>query len=266
MTKAGTATTPIVFLHIPKTAGQTIHFELARIVGEEAVSPIRVHTQAEKGAAQMPPGYSLYSGHIDWDAIDTLPPDRFVFTVLRDPLERIASFYFYLLRKAEAASPEERALPERKGMRMITGQSADDYFFGGDPAWQRFIQDHYNNLYCSYLVTQKMRGRRFVADKKDTDLVREAAAAARGLDGLYGVDNLGALEQDILERTGQEITVAGRYVNAGPDAGPDAQPDLRWPKLAARLEQDQSLPKLLDFARLDQQLMIELGLASDAPV
>ncbi|WP_430450438.1 hypothetical protein [Rhodophyticola sp.] len=65
--------TTIVFLHIPKTAGQTIHSELARVVGAKAVSPVRVHTQAARGVAQMPPGYRLYSGHIDWEALDTLP-------------------------------------------------------------------------------------------------------------------------------------------------------------------------------------------------
>ena len=89
----------IVFLHIPKTAGQTVHSELLRIFGPEHTSPVRVHTQA--GAdGQFPEGYRFYSGHLDWETFDTADSDSFVFTVLRDPKDRIASFYFYLLHKS----------------------------------------------------------------------------------------------------------------------------------------------------------------------
>ena len=262
MSRVGTAEAPIVFLHIPKTAGQTIHSALTDVVGAEAVSPIRVHSQAAPGPAQMPPGYSLYSGHIDWEALDTLPLGRFVFTVLRDPLERMASFYFYLRREAEALSPEELATPQRTGMRMISTRSADDYFFGGDTAWQRFIHDHYNNVYCTYLVSRKMRGWRDVADLPRPDLVRQAVAAAQTLDAVYAVQDLGALEADIAARTGQQIMVTDRYVNAGPDA--QATGILRWPKLRACLEQDRNVQRLENFARLDQKLMVRLGLAEDA--
>ena len=152
---------PIVFLHIPKTAGQTIHSELARVIGAPHVSPIRVHTQAARGpghaAAQLPPGYRLYSGHLDWTALDSLPEDRFVFSVLRDPWERIASFYFYMLEQAQGLDAATLEDPSRIGFRMILTHSADDYFFGGDVQWQQFILDHYDNFYCSYFATRKMR-------------------------------------------------------------------------------------------------------------
>lgn len=148
----------IVFLHIPKTAGQTIHAELGRVVGEAAVSPVRVHTQAGPGAAQFPPGYRLYSGHIDWEALETVPEPRFTFTVLRDPLERLASFYFYICREAGKLSPEELSTPARTGMRMALESSPDEYFFGGTPGWRRFVRDHYRLPYCSYLITRKIRG------------------------------------------------------------------------------------------------------------
>jgi hypothetical protein len=105
----------IVFLHIPKTAGQTIHTALCNAVGPEAVSPIRVHTQVADGPSQFPPGYRLYSGHLDWEAIERVPKPRFVFTVLRDPLERLASFYFYIRRQAERISLDELAKPNRIG-------------------------------------------------------------------------------------------------------------------------------------------------------
>lgn len=252
---------PIVFLHIPKTAGQTIHSELARVVGRQAVSPVRVHTEAGPGAAQLPPGYRLYSGHIDWEALDTLPAPRFVFTVLRDPLERIASFYFYLRRQAGALSADELASPARTGMRMALEHGPDAYFFGGPPQWRRFIDDHYHSTYCAYLATRRLRGYASVSDWPCDRLVDRAVTAARGLDGVYTVDGLGRLERDMRDRLGVELHLAGRFVNASPGRRDSSQ----WARLEAMLERDESRDRLRRFALADRMLMARLGLGP-APV
>ena len=252
----GTAQAPIVFLHIPKTAGQTIHSELSRIVGADATSPIRVHTQAATAAGQFPPGYGLYSGHLDWLNLSDLPAPRFTFTVLRDPLERIASFYFYLRREAEGLTEEELQTPERTGMRMAKTLSADDYFFSGSPQWQRFIHDHYNNVYCAYFATRKIRGWQQISDLDNTSIFKLAMAGTKLVDRIYSVTDLGALEADIAAYTGQKIEVATRYVNAGPEA----QNTLRWPKLCAAFENDKSAKKMHQFVRIDQRLMRRLDM------
>jgi len=257
MTMTASADTTIVFLHIPKTAGQTIHSELTRVVGAKAVSPVRVHTQAGPGTEQLPPGYRLYSGHIDWEALDTLPEPRFVFTVLRDPLERIASFYFYLRRQAEGLSADELASPARTGMRMALELSPDDYFFGNEtPARRKFILDHYHSHYCAYLATRKLRGYSQVADLPRPALVKRAVVAARGLDGVYSVDGLERLEQDLKTRLDISVNLTGRFVNADPEG----QETRRWPRLEALLEREQSLLGLKRFAFADQILMFRLGL------
>lgn len=246
----------IVFLHIPKTAGQTIHAELSRVVGARAVSPVRVHTEAGPGPAQFPPGYRLYSGHIDWEGLDTVPEPRFVFTVLRDPLERIASFYFYLRRQAETLSAEELASPTRTGMRMALENGPDAYFFGGDANWQRFIRDHYHSPYCVYLVTRKIRGFSHVAGLHAPELVDRAEAAARQLDGVYTVEALDRLEDDVRQKLGIRIDVTGHVVNAGPEGRGGG----RWNRLAAMIKRPETLDGLYRFARADQVLMHRLGL------
>lgn len=255
MSGAGPAPT-IVFLHIPKTAGQTIHFELERILGSDAVSPVRVHTEAGPGAAQMPPGYRVYSGHIDWEALEDLPEPRFTFTVLRDPLERIASFYFYVRRQAEAMDKDVLARPEFTGMRRALNWSAEEYFFGGDGAWQRFILDHYHTPYCSYLATRKIRGYAEVEDMPRDQLLRQALQAARGLSGVYTVDGLAHLETDLATQLGTEVRLAGRFANADPEG----LQNRRWPRLEALIEREGPRAKLRRFALLDQRLMFRLGL------
>jgi Sulfotransferase family len=247
---------PIVFLHIPKTAGQTIHKALADAVGQDNVSPIRVHGQVKPGMAQFPPGYLLYSGHIDWTDLETVPSPRFVFTVLRDPRERIASFYFYMLDQAAGVDPADLDLPQRTGMRMIRTRSADDYFFGGDARWQRFIYDHYDNFYCSYFATRRMRGSRLIAKLPPDRLLDRAYAQSSTLDRIYATTDLAALEADIATEWGARIQVADRYINAGPDGRGQA----RWPRLIARMERDDSAARLARFADLDRRLMERLGL------
>jgi len=246
----------IVFLHIPKTAGQTIHHQLVRAVGKANVSPIRVHTEVAKGETNLPPGFLLHSGHIDWTDLESLPEDRFVFTVLRDPLERIASFYFYLLKEAQGLSVEEIETPAQTGKKVILTTSADDYFFGGDENWQNFLLDHYDNFYCTYLVTRRMRGRRRLAEVTPDELLRRAEKQARRLNGLYHIDDLAALEDDIERETGKRIRVAGHYSNTGPHE----THALRWPRLLERLERDDSRGKLEGFAERDRELMTRLGL------
>lgn len=248
--------TTTVFLHIPKTAGQTIHSELSRIVGESRVSPVRVHTQAAPGTGQLPPGYDLYSGHLDWDALESLPEDRFVFTVLRDPCERIASFYFYTLKQALSLSEEELSHPHRTGMRRIRSLAADDYFFGGDAGWQRFIHDHYDNVYCTYLATRKMRGWLHLRDMSTEDRVAAAKANLDMIDRIYSTLDLSRLEADIEARTGQPISVVGNFVNAGGHTNGE----LRWPKLLERIESDASIRRLESFVDADEQLLFDIGL------
>jgi len=248
---------PIVFLHIPKTAGQTIHAELTRIAGAEAVSPVRVHTQARTDADQLPPGYSVYSGHIDWTALTGLPADRFTFSVLRDPRERIASFYFYLLKEARAQSPEELEKPHRAGMKRILSVSATEYFCGGDRPWQVFVHDHYDNFYTRYFAARKMRAWAATRDLAEGMLLDTAEAHIRtDLDRIYSTGDLGRLEQDIARRYGTPISVTDRFVNTGDQPRTSA----RWPRLMELMEGDAARARLEGFTRADAALMERLGL------
>ncbi len=253
----------IVFLHIPKTAGQAIHAELERLVGRDKVSPVRVHTQVAKTEPQMPAGYDLYSGHIDWTDLETVPEPRFVFTVLRDPLERIASFYFYLKRQAAALDPEELKLPHRTGMRMVVENDAAGYFMSGNAGWQRFVEDHYRATYCAYLVSRKMRGWSEVKSMPVDELVARAIEAAGRLDAVYSTEELDRFETDIEAQFGTPISVTARFVNAAPEA----RTESRWQKLEAVLEDPAAILRLRQFAYPDQVLMHRLGLApAPAPV
>lgn len=246
--------TRVVFLHIPKTAGQSIHSELAQFYPVERVSPIRVHTQVKAGETQYPAGYGLYSGHLDWTELGAVPTPRFVFTVLRDPLERIASFYSYLCAQAANLTPEDLAKPQHTGMRVISSRSAEDYFFGGDEKWQRFIRDHYDNVQTTYLATLLMRGWHRIKDLPTDELLDRAAQNARVLDAIYSTKTLDRLETDLEQIFAKRPNITTKRVNVGPKTS-----GKRWPELADRLGPN-AAARLTAYAETDLRLFDRLGL------
>lgn len=246
--------TTTVFLHIPKTAGQTVHSEIARVIGAERTSPVRLHTQAD-GAAQYPPGYDFYSGHLDWDHLDALPADRFVFSVLRDPRERIASFYFHLLHEAQSLTEAQLAMPGFAGQRAVLNRSADAYFFDGNPHWQKFIHDHYDNFYCSYFATRTVRGHKTIADLPDAELIGQALDGAATLNKIYSMEHLDRLEADILRILAKRVQITQTRHNVG--ALPAGAP--RWSLLLERFADDSSAARLDRFAQKDDIFLQKLA-------
>lgn len=245
--------TTIVFLHIPKTAGQTIHNQLASVIGKEAVSPIRIHSQAPD-ESHLPPGYMLYSGHIDWADLAELNGDRFVFSVLRDPRERVASFYFYLLNKAQKAGDADLEGPQNAGMRAIRNRSADDYFFGGNAGWEAFVRNHYDNFYCTYLATRRMVGKKALLRLGAEEILTLAVDGSEAIDRVYSVDNLAKLEDDLEGQVGKRLRIAGHYTNTGTQS----VETRRWPTLLARFGRDSSRRRIEDFVTLDLTLLERL--------
>lgn len=256
MLDSATTYPKIVFLHIPKTAGQTVHNALAQAVGAPNVSPIRVHTQTKQGGHQFPAGYRLYSGHIDWSALDAVPKPRFVFSILRDPRERIASFYFYLLKEAKKLNEAALNTPQNAGKKTILTHTADDYFFGGSDAWRAFVQDHYDNFYCRYFGSRRIRAGSRYSAKTNTQKIRMALRNLEQVDWVYSIENLRALEQDLHTLFGFQLSLQDTHHNIGDH--PQAQ--HRWPRLLSRFEKDISCRKIEEFITLDRQLMDKLEL------
>ncbi len=250
------AVPPTVFLHIPKTAGQTVHNALSDMFGRDRTSPVRVHSQVADEARQFPTGYAFYSGHLDWTTLERLPNPRFVFTVLRDPRERIASFYFYLQAEARKLGPSALQRPENLGKRRILEVSADTYFFGGDPAWRRFVRDHYDNFYTAYFATRRFRGHEVLDTLPEAEVQARVTRNLALIDRIYSTEALADLERDILSAYRKEVHVTDRFDNAG--SRPRNQP--RWPDLVARMESDAAARALESYVIRDLDLMARLRL------
>lgn len=97
-----TPETPLVFVHLFKTAGTSVHDYLCSVFPPEAFFPGRQILDYEK----IVPGYSVYSGHMllrQWNDVPMKP--HFV-TWLRDPLARTVSGFHFLQGISEALVAE----------------------------------------------------------------------------------------------------------------------------------------------------------------
>jgi hypothetical protein len=231
-----TSSTHIVFLHIPKTAGQSVHQFLKRIVGPQAVAPARVNDQLYGLSISELRRYRLISGHLDWALLDCVGEPKFVFTILRDPVERILSFYFFLRAEARKLSGEALHLPENQGKEAALHLSCDDYFTRGKPHLRTFLDNHYDNFYMYYFAGRSYDGRqrllaRKAAEKSFTTerILKMAFDNLALLDGVYTMDRLDVLERDIRFATGfdEGFSLASLHVNRGEGDGANRMDELK---------------------------------------
>ena len=84
----------IVFLHIPKTAGSSIHSILSEQYVAEEICPERFDGIASMSEEQLS-RYRCFSGHFTRRSVDRIPGKNYVFTFLRNPEKRILSLYYF---------------------------------------------------------------------------------------------------------------------------------------------------------------------------
>lgn len=250
---------PIVFLHIPKTAGQTVSKQVRLAIGARNVSPILTHSQAAADE-QFPQGYRFYGGHLDWVAMASSLENCFSFTVLRDPKERIASLYFFLKREAQNLSPEELARKENTGKRYLLSVSADDYFFPAEDKMKPFVLNGYFNKYSYYFASRMMNSWSALRTADPTEVLRMAQDNAKDVSRIYGMSQLDLLAQDLSTVLEKPIFVQG----VGTNVGPAAQTGSRWGDLCALFEREDSAERLLEFVAMDNAFLDSLNLA-DGP-
>jgi hypothetical protein len=82
----------LVFLHIPKTGGGVLHEQISKAFVPAEICPHRLSLPRECSAEELA-AYRFFSGYFSPDDICRIPGKKYVFTVVRDPLERIVSLH-----------------------------------------------------------------------------------------------------------------------------------------------------------------------------
>ncbi len=241
---------PIVFLHLPKTGGQTIHHAVGAVVGARNISPLRVMSQVKQGPV-FPPGYRFHSGHLDWTTLEEVAGDPFVFTVLRDPRERLGSFYFFMreeMRKRVAAGGTLSAFQAA----ILDGPSA--VFFSDDARVQQAVDTQWTNVMTTYLATRRLTLRAPWLGVEGPALLQAARANLPRLSAIYRFGAFDALERDLTPVLGRAPQIGGRHANPGPLAPGKS----RWQALLQALESDAQRDAMDRFVDLDLALLAEI--------
>ena len=200
-----------------------MHKYLRRLFGEESVCPARVNEQLIFLSLSEIRKYRVFSGHLDWSLLDCIAEPRFIFTILREPVDRILSFYFYLRETAKTLPQEELKQPWNTGMRMALTLSSDEYFAPTDPGFRTFINNHYDNFYTYYFAGRTFDARQKIvtnqkrANRTDDDIREMAIANLATLSAVYGLHQLNTLGGDLLSISGSrsEVLLADIRVNEG---------------------------------------------------
>lgn len=133
--------TPLLFLHLPKTAGTTLKSILERVYAGHKTAFLRVPLGEYEAFAAKPEaeraGYGVVTGHIGWRERGVLPGASII-TVLREPVERMLSWYHY--NKSNPNARLHRAINEqgltlehmaRRGMLVQVGNGMVDMLRDG---------------------------------------------------------------------------------------------------------------------------------------
>ena len=195
----------LVFVHIPKTAGQTLLQVLRRQYEPDA-------TYATKGPgpnvmdelAALPEAFRaqllFVYGHMPFGAHRFLPPETTYLAFLRDPMDRAVSHYEYVRR-----TPEHRLHRDVMDAEM----TLHDYV-------ESSITDELDNGQTALLAGTPIRDR---ADFFDPELLEQAKRNVEGHFALVGLAEL--FDESLLlakEVLGWQRGVHYRSVNVSPDA------------------------------------------------
>ena len=143
----------LCFIHIPKCSGNSVLDYLFNLYGRNSTFLGKNHIPFDhEYCAQEPSAltkYRLYPGHIHWNTVVTrLPQDTTKFTLLREPVDRLLSLYFFWRGMKESVArtfgnEAYEAVLLTKKLDVMDWLQCDNHF----------IRNGRTNAYARYLVS-----------------------------------------------------------------------------------------------------------------
>lgn len=197
-----------LFLHLQKTAGTSILAAAESFYGRDRCARWADYIAR---TPQELNGLSFLSGHFGYDFAQQFMDGRYCFTFLRDPIERLLSYYSYC-RSADKAANEVNALAH--------DSNAEQFFRAGCTVDSRFASHMWNHQACQLangwgasLVGKRNVG---VSELRPDEILARATQNLRTFDYVGLVEEFEGDSEEIFKALGRTFEAA-RRVNVAPN-------------------------------------------------
>ena len=112
----------IIFDHFAKTGGQAINAWLVGALGTACVTP-NIISEHQRAIRELGGRYSIITGHISFDPGDRLDPRYRYMTVIREPIDRVLSWIFYLVHHVDPAGMSQALVHAAR--RFVDSEGAE---------------------------------------------------------------------------------------------------------------------------------------------
>jgi hypothetical protein len=243
--------TKIIFLHIPKTAGQSVHHFFQTSFTKDEICPARVNGQLKELDCDTLNKYTVFSGHLDWQYLECLEGSKYVFTILREPKERILSFYFYLRSQAAKLSETDLNAPSNQGMKAALTLTPDEYFCEAKGSIRTFLDNHYDNFYMYYFAGKTYDSREKLLSMGKDEVYELAMTNLHTLDKVYTISNWEDLYEDI-QRIYPSIKVPEKTIHV--NKGDSLDFGSRYYELIKLGATEKTFEKINEFCQYDEKI------------
>lgn len=183
------ATSRLVFLHLPRTGGTSLHEALAPLFLPTERCPERF-ANLERLSSEEMARYRFFSGHYRFDELRLIPHQRFLCTVLRDPQARILSLYHFWRRHRDEVVEKHQLI----GAKLARSLDLLDFLRCRDPVVRNVID---NAVACTLAgrVQPVNNGEFAMWDKGGvTTPIHPADIVTRACDAILAFDAVGFTE------------------------------------------------------------------------
>jgi hypothetical protein len=182
----------LVFLHIPKTGGTSLHHHFADIFPEQAMCPERFSNLNQFSVDELRQ-WRFFSGHFNADEIKRIPGRIFLVTVLRDPIERLLSLYYFWKRQTNEFI-DQNGLDY---LRITKDGTLLDFLRSDHPV---IVHATHNAMVTQLAgaVTTTPNGYDLMNSSETVDRISEGQLMSRALKNLLSFDVIGDISQLLL--------------------------------------------------------------------
>ncbi len=189
----------LVFLHLPKTGGTTLHHHFSAHFTPEETCPERFSNLKSYSVDELRQ-WRFFSGHFNADEIRRIPRPLFIVTVLRDPIDRLLSNYYFWKRHKADYIEQNGLLP----LQITKTGSLLDFLQSDHPqVFTTTVNFMTNRLAGDVVATPD--GYALIRDYEQIGWLSEAQLVNRALKNILSFDVIGDISQltDIYARVAE---------------------------------------------------------------